>query len=63
MHLFFREPLNEFDSFTFGCAGSPLRRGLSLVVGASLRCGEQAPHGGAFSSCRVWAPGAAAQQL
>ena len=28
--------LNEFDAFTFGCAGSSLRRGLSVVGGASL---------------------------
>ena len=34
--LFLGGPLNKFDFFAFGCAGSSLRHGLSLLVGASL---------------------------
>ena len=59
--LFFGGPLNKFDIFAFGCAGSSLRRGLFLLVGASLHCSVQSAHSGGFSSCRAWALGIWAQ--
>ena len=47
--------------FIFGCIGSSLLRGLSLVAasgGATPRCGAWASHCGGFSCCGAQALGA-----